>query len=163
MRTEAKKIALGGILAALAVVIMCMGTIIPIATFVCPMLCMVILCVVCRLTGNRIGWAWYICVGVLAALLAPDKEAAAVFLFLGYYPIVQPAFNKRKLSLIWKLMFFNISIFVMYGVLIYILGMTAISEDFAEMGRIVTALTWLLANVCLVLVDRLLTMVRKRR
>ena len=163
MRSDAKRIALGGVFAALAVVIMCMGTIIPLATFVCPMFCMVILCVVCRMTGYRIGWAWYICVAVLSMLLAPDKEAAAVFLFLGYYPIVKPAFDKCKLSIVWKLLYFNVSVFAMYAVLIYLLGMHALSAEFAEMGRVVTVLTLLLANICMILVDRLLTMVRKKR
>ena len=163
MRTDAKSIALGGVLAALAVVIMCMGTIIPLATFVCPMLCMVILCIVCRMAGNRIGWAWYICVALLSSLLAPDKEAAAVVVFLGYYPIIQPLFDKHKLAIIWKMLYFNASVLIMYAVLIYLLGMTALSDDFAETGVIMTVFTLLLANICMFLVDRLLTMVRRKR
>jgi amino acid permease len=51
----------------------------------------------------------------------------------------------------------------MYAVLIYLLGMHALSAEFAEMGRVVTVLTLLLANICMILVDRLLTMVRKKR
>ena len=96
-------------------------------------------------------------------VLAPDKEAAAVFVFLGYYPIVKPAFDKCKLSIVWKLLYFNVSVFAMYAVLIYLLGMHALSAEFAEMGRVVTVLTLLLANICMILVDRLLTMVRKKR
>ena len=46
-------------MAALAVVIMNLGGLIPIATFVCPMLCMVLLKVVLRMTTARIAWAWY--------------------------------------------------------------------------------------------------------
>ena len=42
-RTPAANIALGGLLAALAVVIMGMGTLIPVATYVCPMVCCLIL------------------------------------------------------------------------------------------------------------------------
>ena len=42
-RNGAKSVALGGVMAALAVVIMCMGGIIPLATYVCPMLCAVLL------------------------------------------------------------------------------------------------------------------------
>ena len=75
-------------MAALAVVIMCMGGIIPMATYVCPMLCSLLLAVVLRLTGRRIAWAWYAAVSLLSLLLGPDKEAAAVFVFLGYYPII---------------------------------------------------------------------------
>ena len=54
-RTPASRIALGGVLAALAVVIMSMGTLIPVATYVCPMICCVILELVRKITGNRIA------------------------------------------------------------------------------------------------------------
>ena len=77
-------------MAALAVVIMSLGTLIPVATFVCPVLCMLILQLVLKLCGSRIAWAWYGAVAILSLLMAPDKEAAAVFLFLGYYPVVKP-------------------------------------------------------------------------
>ena len=83
-RTPAAQIALGGVLAALAVVLMCMGTLIPVATYVCPMLCAMILQLVLKTCGKRIAWAWYGAVSILSLLMAPDKEAAAVFLALGY-------------------------------------------------------------------------------
>ena len=41
-------VALGGVLAALAVVIMCMGGLIPVATFICPAVCMMIQTIVLR-------------------------------------------------------------------------------------------------------------------
>ena len=59
MRNSAHKIALGGVLAALAVVIMTMGGLIPIATYVCPMACCLILFIVFQLCGSRVAWAWY--------------------------------------------------------------------------------------------------------
>ena len=44
MRTgEARLIAFGGMMAALAVVIMCLGGLIPVATFTVPVICMLIL------------------------------------------------------------------------------------------------------------------------
>ena len=93
-RTPAGQIALGGILAALAVVLMNMGTLIPVATYVCPMLCMLLLQLVLKICGSRIAWAWYGAVAILSLLMAPDKEAAVVFLALGYYPILKP--KKRE-------------------------------------------------------------------
>ena len=77
-------------LAGAAVVLMSVGTIIPVATYAAPVLCMLICQVVCRLCGSRIAWAWYGAVAVLSLLLAPDKVAAAVFLVLGYFPILKP-------------------------------------------------------------------------
>ena len=77
--TPASGIALGGVLAALAVVIMSMGTLIPVATYVCPMLSALILQLVLKTCGRRIAWGWYAVVSILSLLMAPDKEAAAVF------------------------------------------------------------------------------------
>ena len=110
MRTEARKIAFGGMFAALAVVIMSLGGLIPVATFTCPMLCMLLLAFVTKMCGNRIGWAWYGAVAVLSVLLGPDKEAAAVFAFLGFYPIVKPWFDRLRYPLIPKLLLFNVLI-----------------------------------------------------
>ena len=84
MHTQARKTALGGMLAALAVVLMTMGGMIPVATYVVPMICMLILKLVASLCGIRIAWAWYGAVTLLGLLLCPDKEAAAVFAALGY-------------------------------------------------------------------------------
>lgn len=153
---SAKYVALGGVMAALAVVIMSMGTLIPVATFVCPMLCMVLLSVVLRLTKVRIAWAWYGAVSVLSLLLAPDKEAAAVFLFLGYYPIVKPWFDRRFCAFLWKLVLFNGSIFAMYSILIRVLGMQELVEDYREMGMILTGVTLLLGNITLFMLDTVL-------
>ena len=161
-RNSAKNIAMGGVFAALAVVIMCLGTIIPVATFVCPMACMILLTVVCRLTGTRIAWAWYGAVSLLSLLLGPDKEAAAVFLFLGYYPIVKPWIDRRRLPVLWKFAVFNASIFLMYGALIYLFGLNAILEDFEELGAVMTVVTWILGNVTLFLLDFNLTYFLKR-
>ena len=117
-RSPAKQIALGGVLAALAVVIMSFGGLIPIATYLSPMLCMLMLRLVCLICGRRIGWAWYGAVAILALLLSADKEAAAVFAFLGYYPIVKPRLDKLRFSMFWKLLLFNSAMVLMYWLLI---------------------------------------------
>lgn len=161
-RNSAKHIALGGVFAALAVVIMCFGTVIPVATFVCPMICMILLMVVWRMAGSRIAWAWYGAVSVLSLLLSPDKEAAAVFVFFGYYPIIKSWIDRRRLAWLWKFVVFNASIFLMYGTLIYLFGLNAILEDFAELGAVMTAVTWLLGMVTLYLLDFNLAYYMKR-
>ena len=150
-------------MAALAVVIMCMGGIIPVATYVCPMLCAMLLAVVLRLTGRRIAWAWYAAVAVLSLLLGPDKEAAAVFLFLGYYPIIKPWIDGRKLSVLWKLAVFNLSIGAMYTLLLYVFRLEQVIRDFSEFGLVLTLVTLFLGNVTLFLLDILLSRFGVRR
>jgi hypothetical protein len=156
MRNATHKIALGGVLAALAVVIMTMGGLIPVATYVCPMLCSLILFAVVRLCGNRIGWAWYSAVSVLSLMLAPDKEAVAVFVGLGYYPIIKPYFDRLRLSWLWKAILFNAVTSVLYAALMYVFGMSQLITEFHELGILGLLVTLILGNVCFFLLDRLL-------
>lgn len=159
----ASSIALGGILAALAVVIQCMGTMIPVATFVCPMLCILLLKVVLTRCGTRIGWAWYGAVAILGALLAPDKEAAAVFVFLGFYPILKPKMEAMPVKWMWKFLYFNAAILSMYWLLMNLFGMEQIAKEFTELGTAMTLVTLLLGNVTFFLLDRLLGKKFRRR
>ena len=155
-RNSAKYVALGGVMAALAVVIMCLGGLIPLATFVCPILCCLMVKLVLTLCGQRIAWAWYGAVAILCALLGPDKEAAAVFVFLGYYPIVKPKMDKLPLKWLWKVLYFNIVTLAMYALLVYVLGMAELAAEYREMGVILTVVTLLLGNLVFVLLDFLL-------
>ena len=153
---QAKSVALGGVLAALALVIMCLGGLIPVATYVCPVLCMVLLSVVLQLCGRRIAWAWYAAVMLLCLLLAPDKEAAVIFTFLGYYPVIKNTLDSWPLSWLWKLILFNAMIFLAYSVLIYLLGVDQVVSEYRQLGVWLTVITLLLGNLCLFLLDRVL-------
>ena len=150
-------------MAALALVVMCLGGLIPLATYVCPMFCAVLLMVVLKLTGRRVAWAWYGAVSILSMLLGPDKEAAAVFVFLGYYPILKPWLDKRKLAILWKLVLFNAAIFAMYSLLIYVFGLAEVAAEFEELGMVLTAVTLILGNATLFMMDVLLTVLEKRK
>ena len=161
-KTPAGVIALGGMMAALAVVIMSLGGMIPVATFVCPVMCMMLLNFVLKMCGRRIGWAWYGAVAILSLLLGPDKEAAAVFLFLGYYPIIKPKLDGLKLGLILKLLLFNAVILVMYWILIHLFGMDQIASEYQELGTVMTVVTLILGNVTFWMLDRALTNLTKK-
>lgn len=162
-KTPAAKIAFGGVMAALALVIMNLVGMIPVATFVCPILCMIVLSVVLKLCGSRIGWAWYGAVAILSILLAPDKEAAAIFLFLGYYPILKPALDKLKFDRLFKFLLFNTAILLMYWLLIYLLGMDKIAKEYLELGIAMTVVTLIMGNVIFFLLDRILDRVAKMK
>ena len=154
--TPASGIALGGVLAALAVVIMSMGTLIPVATYVCPMLSALILQLVLKTCGRRIAWGWYAAVSILSLLMSPDKEAAAVFLALGYYPILKPGLDRRKGKWLWKLLFFNTVILLTYWLLMHLFGFDQLSAEFSQMGILLTVVMLLLGNVTFFLLDKLL-------
>ncbi|MBP3478392.1 MAG: hypothetical protein J6K03_02780 [Oscillospiraceae bacterium] len=162
-RNHAAPIALGGVFAALAIVIMCMGGLIPVATFICPAVCILLLETVRQNCGRRIGWAWYGAVAILSLLLSPDKEAAAVFAFLGYYPLIKPFFDKWKIKWLLKIAYFNVVILTMYWLLMHLFGMAQIIEEFAEMGTVMILITLLMGNVTFVMLDLLLQIGIRRR
>jgi len=138
-------------------VIMNLGGLIPVATYVCPMLCAVLLQFVRKICGNRIAWAWYGAVAILGLLMSPDKEAAAVFVFLGYYPIVKPWLDRRKAKWLWKGLLFNGATLLMYWLLMHLFGMTQIIEEFRGMGIGMTVILLILGNVTFFLLDMVLS------
>ena len=150
---HAKEMALGGIMAALALVLMSLGAMIPSATFVCPMFCCLILKIVLKYCSKRTAWAWYGAVAILSVLLCPDKEAAAVFVFLGYYPILKPAFDRQKLRVIYKAVYFNVVILAMYWLLVNLFGMAQLAQEWQELGFVMTAVMLLLGNVTFFMLD----------
>ena len=154
--TPAAKISLGGMLAALAVVIMNLVGLIPVATFVCPMLCMMILTLVVRFCDRRIGWAWYGAVSILSVLLGPDKEAAAIFAFLGYYPLLKPWLDRMKGGTLLKFLFFNCVILLMYWLLINLFGLAQIAEEYRELGLAMTIFTLITGNLIFFMLDKIL-------
>ena len=157
--TPAAKVAFGGVMAALALVIMNLVSMIPIATFVCPTLCMIVLQIVLKLCGSRIGWAWYGAVAILSVLLAPDKEAAAIFVFVGYYPILKPKMDQLKVDRLFKFLYFNSVILLMYWLLINLFGMAQIAKEYLEMGLAVTVITLVMGNMIFFMLDRILSRV----
>ena len=161
--TNAKVIALGGLLAAAALVILCLGGMIPLATYICPMLCAIVQYIVYRCCGRRIAWTWYVAVALLALLLGPDKEAALVFVMLGYYPMLKPVFEKSSLAVLWKFLLFNGAVAVLYSVLLKLLGLDAVAAETEELGIIGLAILLVMGNAVFFLLDKLLTILQNKK
>ena len=152
--------ALGGMMAAVAVVIMNLGSVIPVNTYICPVLCILLCRPVLERCGKKIGWCSYLAVTVLSLLLAPDREAALVYAFLGYYPMVRPWFQRLGvLAMPAKLLFFTVMGAASYGVLLFVMGAGAAMEE----GWVMTAVTVILWDVLFLLVDRLLGQPMRKR
>lgn len=162
MRAKTKAMALSGMLAALALVIMCMGGLIPLATYICPMLCVIVQYIVLRLCGRRTAWTWFAVVALLSLLLGPDKEAASVFLLLGYYPMLKPVFEKWPVSWLWKLLLFNGAVAVLYGLLLRLMGLEDPAEGFTGFGIAGLLVLLVLGNVTFILLDKLLSIAQRK-
>lgn len=157
-----KQIALSGVLASVAVVIMCLGGLIPVATYVCPMLCCMTLFLVLRFCGKRLAWTWFVVVSILSLMLGPDKEAAMVFLAIGYYPLLKQYIEKSRLCWVLKLLCFNIPILLVYTVMIHLMGMQEIAAENQELGSLGYIVVLLLGNVTFFLLDMLLAIMGRK-
>ena len=162
MQNNTKRIALGGMLAGVAVVIMCLGGLIPVATYICPMLCCLTQFLVLRFCGRKLAWTWFFVVCVLSLAMGPDKEAVLVFAAIGYYPILKPYIDRCKMGILLKLVLFNASIFAVYGVMIRFLGMEELISENMEFGLFGLAVIVILGNLTFFLLDRLLSIMGKR-
>ena len=136
MKRSSRDLALCGVLSALAVAIMAMGTILPAATYCCPVLASMTLVPVLILCGERLSWAMFAASAILSLLFPPDKEAEAIFLALGYYPIVKPKLDRKSKPrrIASKLLLFNAAIFAVYGALLFVFRLDALREELFSMG-----------------------------
>ena len=162
MKTNSKQMAVGGVFAALAVIIMNLGGLIPVATYTTPVLCMLLLKFVLMTCGKRIAWAWYAAVALLGLLMSPDKEAAAVFLLLGYYPILKPKLDTMKGKWLWKALVFNVSMIILYSILIRVMGVAEVTGESEELAGVMLAILLLMGNATFFVLDRLLTILDLR-
>lgn len=151
--------ALCGVLCALSTVSMLLGGIIPFATFCCPALAAALLTPLLFEVGDRMTLAAYAAVAVLSLLLCPDREAALIFAFLGYYPVLKPHIDRlhsRLLRVLCKLGLFNLAAAALLALMAFVLNMQAVMAEYAEMTRAALAAFAVLCNITMLLCDRML-------
>ena len=156
---KSKRMALTGMLCALAVVIMMLGGVIPLATFCCPALAGLMLIPVFVECGEKLSWCAYAAIAALSLILCPDKEAALLLTFIGYYPILRwrlDQLRSRLLRVVAKLGVFNLAVLAMYALSILVLQMDQILREYQEMGLALTIACLLIGNITLLLYDRLI-------
>ncbi len=156
---RSKRMALTGMLCALAVVIMMLGGLVPLATFCCPALAGLMLIPIFVECGERMSWCAYVAIAALSLILCPDKEAALLLAFIGYYPILRWRLDQIRggaLRVLAKLAVFNLAVVAMYALSILVLRMDQILAEYREMGIALTAACLLIGNVTLLLYDRLI-------
>ena len=160
MNKSSRRMAISGMMAALGTAVMLLGGVIPIATFCCPAiagLALIPLVFDCGRTWALSAWA---AIGCLSLMLCPDKEAALLFVFLGWYPVMKWWID-RRLRRRWprrlvKLLLWNLAIGAMYALILYVLRLDEVLRDYQDATRAMTAAMLLLGNVTLALYDFLL-------
>ena len=158
-KLSSARMALCGVMAALAVVIMSLGSIIPFATFCCPILAMLVMIPITVECPPKLGLTLYAAITILCLLLAADQEASFLFLFLGYYPFLRPKLQQirfRALRLAAKHAIFTCAVVLMYLLLIFVFRLDAVTEELQTAGTVLNAALLIMGNVVFYVFDLLL-------
>jgi hypothetical protein len=154
-RKQTYYIALGGLIAALSVILMAL-TFIPSSTIILPAIAGVLLISVVLEAGTKWALLIFVAVSLLSLVLAPDVEAKVFYImFFGYYPIIKKFLEGKKSKWIqWllKLIILNVCSIIIYYIIIKISG---IPKEFNQQWYL--ALSWILINITFIIYDFALT------
>ena len=159
MNKQTRRLAVSGMMVALATAILLLGGVIPAATFTGPALAGIVLIPVLAEGGRRMALGAWLAISALSLMLCADKEAALLFAFLGWYPAVKWSLEAKLpgwRGLAVKLLLWNACAGAMAALIFYVLRMDQVIAEYREMSRAMLIAFILLANVTLILYDRLL-------
>lgn len=159
-----KHVALGGICTALALCVMLVGGMFPLATFVVPIFASLFLVPIVFDLGTKTTLVSYFSVSILSFILVPDKEIAMFFLMLtGYYPALQPHLHKlgsRVARFFAKLILFNVSILLSTTLLLFVFAIPSLQQEFYAIAPWFWGLALLLGNLMFFLYDQMIEKVK---
>lgn len=157
-RRESRRAALCGMMAALSVLILSLGSFIPLMTFLVPVLAMLCLTPVTARFGTGAALLVYGAVSLLSLPLCPDLEAALLYVFLGWYPAVRGRLTAlpRPLRPVVKCVLFTAAVLAMYALILRVFRLEAVSSEFAGYSRGLRAALLLLGNAAFLLLDQVL-------
>lgn len=161
MKRNTFRTALGGVLSALALSAVFMGSVFPFSEYIGPVVASVCVLVFCTEFGIRSALLMYLGISLLSVFISPSIESSLLFaVFLGWYPAAKGPIEKKfkkPLSLAVKLILLNVCVLSLYYVLLNVLQLSALQEDFAENTVWMTALMIGMYNVTFLFYDRILT------
>lgn len=134
---QSSKCAIGGIVAALSLVLMISVAVIPFMTYALPAIAGALIAFVVTEINRKWAFGVYVSVAVLGLFLVPDKEVAVMYLALfGYYPILKSIIDKKlpkALAWVIKVLVFLVTMVVSYYLMIKLMGLTI--DEFDTMGK----------------------------
>lgn len=156
--SKSSRVALSGVIGAFALSMMLLGSVIPCATFCAPAISGLLLVPVALECGLKTAWLLFAAVAILALILVPEKEMALAFVFiLGHYPLVKVWLDRLRFALVRgaaKLGVFNLSILVMYTLVLTVFPMPELAAEYREMGQAMVEVLLVTANIAFVAYDR---------
>ena len=131
---ESRVLSFCAIIAALGTVIMLTGGLVPVFTYCSPVIASVLLISVLEEYSAREAWMVWAVTSALSLLIGIDKEAAFFYLFLGWYPILKPAFDRIPSGLLRigaKLLVFALCIAAMYALICFVFQLSEVIGSFS--------------------------------
>lgn len=158
MKTSVK-VSLGGVVAALSLVLMLLTSIIPFGTYAFPAFAGILLVLLVFNLGYAYAFAVYFVTAVLSFLLVTDKEAALYYaLFLGFYPILKGVIERipsKPVQYIIKLALFNVCMIAAFYIGITLLSIP--KESFNLFGVYLPWVFLILGNIVFIIYDLCIT------
>lgn len=123
--SNAKKIAVCSILAALSVAILLLSSLVVVGFFAGALLSSVSLIIISAEYGKRPAFATYCVISALSLMLLPEKDAAIVFICFAWYAILRDSLKKgpKAIQIIIKIVCYALAVSVMLWITIKILGL----------------------------------------
>lgn len=134
MKEKTHELALCGMFCALAVAFLCLSGVLPLATYGWPILASFTLIPLREECRKSYAISAFAASALLGLLLCADKEASLVFCFLGYYPLLKPAFDaisSRALRVLAKLSLCTVTMTVMYALILFVFALPGVVEEFS--------------------------------
>lgn len=160
MRDISYRVALGGIVSALCLVLMFLAGIMPALYITLPMAAGALLMIIVTEVSAAWGFLTYLAVGILSMFMIADKEAALLFVMIvGHYPVVRSYIDKlsfKWLRTLLKLAVFNICAVSFYYITVYLFGIQQMMDEMKEFGKYGALILLIFCNFLFLLYDFLL-------
>lgn len=133
---KSTKIAVCGMCTALSVVLMFVGGLLYVFTYVVPMLMGIVMAMINKTFGRSSALTIYFATTVLSLLLVSEKECVLMYaLFFGYYPVIRPYLDKIKSKVgrvIVKFVIFNVAVALVEILSVYVFGIPFFDGEIAS-------------------------------
>lgn len=131
---QTKAVAFGGVLCGLAVGLMFLTNLFPMAEYSLPAIAGALMIAMVIEYGYKKALLCYLGVSALCLLLVSNKEPAVLFaFFFGYYPILKGKLEgcrNRFVEWLLKMLLFNGAVILSYLVLVSVFGLREVLEEF---------------------------------
>ncbi|MEM1483636.1 hypothetical protein V6615_02035 [Oscillospiraceae bacterium PP1C4] len=159
---KSTQVAIGGLAAALCLLMMFMTGLIPFSSYVFPAMAGIVLIAVSTENGTKTALLVFTVTSILALLIVPDRQSVMLFIMLlGYYPMIKPRLERfpRLVAWLFKGLLLNTVVIAFYYVMLYIFGIPDMLEGWGDFGKYTAYVVFGMVNFTFFMYDFLLSQV----